>query len=70
MPFHSAQSNQIKGIQLMWHKEINEDERDANGNLDEEKFMFINLLDQDKNNIYQYETNIASFGQKKYMLNP
>jgi len=54
----------------MWHKELNEDERDENGHLDEEKFMFINLLDQDKNNIYQYETQIASFGQKKYMLNP
>jgi hypothetical protein len=36
----------------MWHKEINEDERDQNGNLDEQIFMFINLLDQDKNNIY------------------
>ena len=38
------------------------------GNADDE--MFINLLDQDKNNIYQYETKIACFGQKKFMLNP
>ena len=31
--------------------------------------MFINLLDQDKNNIYQFETKIANFGQRKFMLN-
>ena len=34
----------------------------------DEDEMFINLLDQNKNNIYQFETKIANFGQRKFML--